>query len=257
MRTLAIVSVTLALLSVTASNAAELADQSTRSARNLPVPVQGQDVEQLAFSVLLQAAQSAQEDLKAVMANVKAINRTKALLRQHMSDARVLPPSPCFGAAALRDCIRQTQQKLTKMELASLDLMRASVLATQGYATLLTDSLRHAPEEADRRHNNLPPPARIIPVNPCRGWNVTFWKECIVLMKVELAGNLPDANSQAAVDAELDAIKQSLDSMSELGETESLRLQMAMDRMSKLMSTLSNILKKISDTQQSITQNLK
>ena len=76
-------------------------------------------------------------------------------------------------------------------------------------------------------------------------------------MKVELTGNLPDANSQAIVDAQLDAIKQSLDSMSELGETESLRLQMAMDRMSKLMSTLSNILKKISDTSNSIAQNLK
>jgi hypothetical protein len=38
---------------------------------------------------------------------------------------------------------------------------------------------------------------------------------------------------------------------------ESLRLQMAMDRMSKMMSTLSNLLKKISDTSQSITQNIK
>jgi hypothetical protein len=38
---------------------------------------------------------------------------------------------------------------------------------------------------------------------------------------------------------------------------ESLRLQMAMDRMSKMMSTLSNLLKKISDTASSITSNLK
>ena len=43
----------------------------------------------------------------------------------------------------------------------------------------------------------------------------------------------------------------------ENGELESLRLQMAMDRVSKTMSTLSNILKKLSDTQSSITQNLK
>jgi len=33
-----------------------------------------------------------------------------------------------------------------------------------------------------------------------------------------------------------------------MGETESLRLQMAMDRLSKMMSTLSNLLKKMSDT---------
>ena len=38
---------------------------------------------------------------------------------------------------------------------------------------------------------------------------------------------------------------------------ESLRLQMAMDRMSKFMSTLSNLLKKMSDTGSTITQNLK
>ncbi len=48
-----------------------------------------------------------------------------------------------------------------------------------------------------------------------------------------------------------------LDSLSEMGEMESLRLQMAMDRMSKLQSTLSNILKKNSEAASSITRNLK
>lgn len=51
--------------------------------------------------------------------------------------------------------------------------------------------------------------------------------------------------------------RKELDSKSEMGEMESLRLQMAMDRLSKMMSTLSNLLKKISDTAQGITQNLK
>jgi hypothetical protein len=45
--------------------------------------------------------------------------------------------------------------------------------------------------------------------------------------------------------------------MSEMGEMESLRLQMAMDRLSKMMTVLSNIMKKISDTGSSIIQNLK
>ena len=57
--------------------------------------------------------------------------------------------------------------------------------------------------------------------------------------------------------AVVDQMKADLDAMSELGETESLRLQMAMDRMSKMMSTLSNMLKKISCTASQITQNLK
>jgi hypothetical protein len=54
-----------------------------------------------------------------------------------------------------------------------------------------------------------------------------------------------------------DRLKTDLDSMSELGEMESLRLQMAMDRLSKMMSTLSNLLKKMSDTAESITKNIK
>lgn len=53
------------------------------------------------------------------------------------------------------------------------------------------------------------------------------------------------------------AIELFLDTLDELGETESLRLQMAMDRESKFLSTLSNILKKISDTADSITDNIK
>ena len=48
-----------------------------------------------------------------------------------------------------------------------------------------------------------------------------------------------------------------MDSMSEMGETESLRLQMAMDRLSKMMSTLSNILQRIETTDAAITQNIK
>ncbi len=62
---------------------------------------------------------------------------------------------------------------------------------------------------------------------------------------------------KSELDAVFDELKNDLDSMSEMGEMESLRLQMAMDRMSKMMSTLSNLLKKMSDTASQITQNLK
>jgi hypothetical protein len=56
---------------------------------------------------------------------------------------------------------------------------------------------------------------------------------------------------------QLDEIKSKLDSLSELGEMESLRLQMAMDRFSKFMQTLSNLLKKMEDVQSLVTQNIK
>jgi len=61
----------------------------------------------------------------------------------------------------------------------------------------------------------------------------------------------------AELETVVDQIEDKLDSLSEMGEMESLRLQMAMDRMSKMMTTLSNLLKKISDTASGITQNIK
>jgi uncharacterized membrane protein len=64
-------------------------------------------------------------------------------------------------------------------------------------------------------------------------------------------------STQKAASDLIGSVKNDLDSMSELGETETLRLQMAMDRLSKMMTSLSNILKKMSDTAESITQNLK
>jgi hypothetical protein len=48
-----------------------------------------------------------------------------------------------------------------------------------------------------------------------------------------------------------------LDSMNEMSEMTSLRLQMTMERRSKFIQTLSNIMLKISSTQDSIVQNLK
>lgn len=63
--------------------------------------------------------------------------------------------------------------------------------------------------------------------------------------------------SKQDLDAQINRAKNDLDSLSELGEMESLRLQMAMDRQSKTISTLSNIMKKVSDTNATIMQNLK
>ena len=57
------------------------------------------------------------------------------------------------------------------------------------------------------------------------------------------------------IQRELPALK--LDTLGDMNQADSLRLQMAMDRLSKLMSTLSNLMKKAADTQASITQNLK
>jgi hypothetical protein len=61
----------------------------------------------------------------------------------------------------------------------------------------------------------------------------------------------------ALVDEAQQAITAHLSETDDLSASESLRLQMAMDRMSKMMTVLSNMLKKMSDTANTITQNFK
>ena len=60
-----------------------------------------------------------------------------------------------------------------------------------------------------------------------------------------------------ATPADHQSVSSHLDSLSEMGETESLRLQMAMDRLSKMTSTLSNLLHRIETTDAAITHNMK
>ena len=84
-------------------------------------------------------------------------------------------------------------------------------------------------------------------------------RELLARAEVVRADYAPVAGqpTRAELDASIDQAKNELDSISEMGEMVSLRLQMVMDRTSKMMSTLSNLLKKISDTQNSIVQNIK
>lgn len=67
----------------------------------------------------------------------------------------------------------------------------------------------------------------------------------------------PGQPSRAELDAAMEALKAEVDSTSQMSDMTSLRLQMTMDRRSKLIETLSNILKKISDTENSLVHNVK
>ena len=59
------------------------------------------------------------------------------------------------------------------------------------------------------------------------------------------------------LDCIVDELKGKLDSLSDLSELEGMRLQMLMDRRSKAMEMLSNIMKKMSETQAALVANLK
>jgi hypothetical protein len=76
----------------------------------------------------------------------------------------------------------------------------------------------------------------------------------IQTINAEIQKALTDLEALKALQQALNA---QLDSMNEMSEMTSMDLQMAMDRRSKFVETLSNVLKKISDTQASIVQNMK
>ena len=134
------------------------------------------DIMAMAFIVLMEAAKSAQDDLRAIMAQVKEINKAKSDQRDLLQSMQSKPSKPSKRPVEL-DCDGVLQLML-----------------------------------------------------------VVYGKQ---------------------IEAEAEELINDIDSMSEMGEMESLRLQMAMDRMSKMMSTLSNLLKKMSDTNSQIVQNMK
>jgi putative addiction module CopG family antidote len=169
----------------------------------------GQDIEAIAFLVLMQAAKSAQEDLKTIMKSVKAINSAKS---------------------AQRDLIAKTGYDIAE-----------NVGRCHGKPSL-SFAVRGVGSQTGYHHMPLPYPdpescggVRRVPTNMHKG----PIKDVCVLRAIR------------------DELKNGLDSMSEMGEMESLRMQMAMDRVSKMMSTLSNLLKKMSDTSSAIISNLK
>jgi hypothetical protein len=143
------------------------------------------DVTAIVFLVMMEAAKSAREDLKAIMAGVKQIDDAKAALRQPAQRATAAASTPRIAA----------------------------------------------------------PPATTALQRP--------------VASAHRAAVQPRPMPKPVFDAQLERAKNDLDSLSEMRETESLRLQLAVDRQAKMMSTLSNLLKKMSESSSTITQNLK
>ncbi|HEU4532920.1 MAG TPA: hypothetical protein VFS00_02335 [Polyangiaceae bacterium] len=175
--------------------------------------VTSSDVEAMAFLVLMQAAHSAQEDLRAIMASVKALGAAGEGGRVVLERlGRDLAANAGAGAG---DPIKPAPDGCL---ILGAECAAVAGVAGEGVDAELVDALvRRAYGRA-------------------AGGGL--------LTKDDLVRTIG-------------AMKNEIDSLSEMGEMESLRLQMAMDRMSKMMSTLSNILKKISDTGSTIIQNMK
>ena len=182
------------------------------------------DIMALAFIVMMEAAKSAREDLKAIMDGVKAINKEKEGWR----------------------AVSNTINKFAAAGAGKSDDFKASEMG---------DAIPH---DSARGIANRPVGAGTLDNNNLV-FNTPGPNGATVPGGLTIAGTGKPGGfvSKQDIDNAKETVKDKLDSLSEMGEMESLRLQMAMDRLSKLMSTLSNLLKKTSETSSTITQNLK
>jgi hypothetical protein len=167
----------------------------------------GADIAELAFVVLIEATRDADQDLRDIMAAIRAVTNAKAQLRKLL-------------ARVERDVAENTG-------------------ASEGQLSFGPAGLGG---EESYHHAALPVPD---------------------------AGSAGDVRTVATdlhpgpvttedqLRAIRDELRDRLDSMSAMSEMTSLRLQMAMDRRSKFVEALSNIMKKIDSTQETIVQNLK
>lgn len=176
------------------------------------------DIMAITFLVMMEAAKSASEDLKMIMARVKSINKKKEELRQAQQQ------------------LEQNKNNITRKDL---DSFRS--VASPGDVASIAKSPRDVASRPAASNTTLRP------VTPSQKTNTDSLK------KIRATG-LATVNE---VNEVKETVKNKLDSMSEMGEMESLKLQMIMDRRSKFISTLSNIMKKISTTQDTLVQNLK
>ena len=168
----------------------------------------GADIEQMAFVVMMDAVKSANQDLKMIMDEVKAITAAKNALRNLISRVN-------------RDVANNAAQKDGGPPLGFSAGMGSE------------DAYHHAQ----------------MPVSDPES------EHCLRFVPSDLY-NGPIV-SVAQLRSIQDDLKGQLDSMSEMSEMTSLRLQMAMDRRSKFIETLSNIMKKIDSTSDTLVQNLK
>lgn len=168
------------------------------------------DIEALAFLVLMQAAKSAQEDLKAILEEVRAINQVKQRQREALAKLKRQ-----LGDAAENDEPDREDKTVSANSRAALD----TNLVTQ---FIMAVAARQSDQEL-----------------------------------IAAADQYILARERYQRAERISVPKDELDSLSEISEMEQLRLQVIMDRRSKMISMLSNLMKKMSETQDAITQNLK
>jgi hypothetical protein len=189
--------------------------------------ISGMDASEAAFLVLAMATKDMDDDLRMIMAEIKATNAAKRKLRDQIKDLNKWI-SEAMGEPGGRP--------------KSSDIDNTKVSGKP-------------PATAARTQ-----PAKVPPIRSASLQTASSPVIRLEYVKAPAIRPLPPRNSDVAMSilkSLLDEIKDQLDGLNELSETTSLRLQMTMDRRSKFISALSQMMKKTSTTQDILVQNIK
>jgi hypothetical protein len=184
------------------------------------------DIAEAAFIVLSMATKDMDDDIRMIMAEIKAMTAAKQKLRELIKE--------------LNGWISQEMSKHPGSE--DIDNERVAGSKTKASAA------RPTAKATD-------PPLRRITLDTKTSPVIHF-----EYVKAPTIPPLPPRDPGLTVSglkSMLDDLKGKLDGMNEMSEMTSLRLQMTMDRRSKFIETLSNIMKKIGTTQETLAQNIK
>jgi hypothetical protein len=184
------------------------------------------DLSEAAFLVMAMATKDMDDDLRLIMAEVKATSAAKQKLRDQINE--------------LEDWIRQEMAKRGQAS-ANLDRERAGAAraVAPGGATLQPTAPAHRSVRLERA------------TSPLLRWEYT---RAPVIARLPPRGSTVTVESLRSLQADLSG---TLESTNELSEAVALRITMTMERRAKFIQTLSNILKKTTTTTESLVQNLK
>jgi hypothetical protein len=184
------------------------------------------DVSEAAFIVLSMATKDMDDDIRMIMAEIKAMNAAKQKMRELVKELNAWISQEMAK--------RQGSEDINNEEAAGsktkANAARPTVKATASPPRRITLETKASPV-IHLEYVKTPVIPPLPPRNP--GLTVSSLKS----LQDDLKGNL--------------------DGMNEMSEMTSLRLQMTMDRRSKFIETLSNIMKKSSTTQEKLVQNIK
>jgi len=200
-----------------------------------------------------------------VQPNVRPLINEQALkLRQGSTDPNAVSSNldAMFSAAGISNMdvseaafivMMQATKDMDKDIKAIMEEVKAFTSAKQKLRDLATRVNQDVAKNARKRDTEVcTPPA-------CGGYQAVMMEVSPVLKGVRTQNPLVlrEPGTIQQLRSLADYLKESLESYGSLGEELSLRLQIIMDRRTKIIQKLSDIMKKISSTQETIIQNLK